>query len=229
MTFHFPALPVRIAIGVCIFIALALHDLHRHGRRATRWREYAVLLVCVAAACAYGALNDQVTSSISWEYFYYGKDLAETLGPRTPPDPLQLHLRAALVGVQATWSAGLILGVALLVANNPTKRLPQLPYPTLLRQLPVVLLITLVASALGGFLGHRGLLNWLDDEFPALFRTDTWRPRRFLTVYGIHLGAYAGGVLGTVVAVVRIRRARARFTGTIFDAASAEQTVQSRP
>src|SRR3954463_15199167 len=106
-----PSLPIRIAIGVAIFTALALHDLRRHGRRATRWREYAVLLACVAAACAYGVLNDQLTSSISWEYFYYGKGLETALGPQIPPDPLQLHLRAALVGVQATWSAGLILGV----------------------------------------------------------------------------------------------------------------------
>ncbi|MDB5318889.1 MAG: hypothetical protein JWN40_520, partial [Phycisphaerales bacterium] len=79
---------------------------------------YSILLFAVIGAIVYGVLNDQITSTISWEYFYYGKDLAEQLGPRTPPDALALHRAAALVGVKATWSAGLIIGVAQLLANT---------------------------------------------------------------------------------------------------------------
>src|SRR4051812_27767308 len=120
-----PGLLTRIAAGVAIFAALAIHDLHKNRNRATRWREYAFLLICVLAAMTYGVINDQITSAISWEYFYYGKDLAAELGPATPPDPRALHLAAAVVGIKATWSAGLLIGVAILLSNNPSKSLPQ--------------------------------------------------------------------------------------------------------
>src|SRR5437867_8855004 len=107
---------VRIAAGIAIFAALAVADLCKHGRGATRWREYLFLLMCVLLAIAYGVINDQVTSRISWEYFYYGKELDRVLGPETPPDPAALHRHAAIIGAEATWSAGLIIGVALLLA-----------------------------------------------------------------------------------------------------------------
>src|ERR1700712_3883544 len=99
-------LATRIGLGGAIFLALALVDLRKHGAGATRWREYLVLLTCTLAAIVYGALNDQVTSAISWEYFYYGKGLSTQLGPQVPPDAVRLHLAAAVVGVKATWTAG---------------------------------------------------------------------------------------------------------------------------
>jgi hypothetical protein len=39
---------------------------------------------------------------------------------------------------------------------------------------------------------------------------DEWRPRRFMAVYGVHLGGYVGGALGTILAVVLVSRARRR-------------------
>src|SRR3954451_22383096 len=140
----------RIAIGAAIFICLAIVDLRRNGRAATRWREYGVLLVAVAAAMLYGAINDQITAMISWEYFYYGKELHRVLGPATPPDMNQLRWEAAKVGVRATWTAGLIFGVVLLIANNPLRGLPRLRYRELLRTLPIILAFAATLGALGG-------------------------------------------------------------------------------
>src|SRR5437763_16864125 len=109
------SLPARITAGATIFLWLALLDIRRHGvRRATRWREYAILLVAVLAAMAYGVINDLLTSRLSWEYFYYGKGLDSVLGPRTPPDPHRLAWEAGKVGLKATWTAGLVIGVAIL-------------------------------------------------------------------------------------------------------------------
>jgi hypothetical protein len=206
-------LATRIALGGFVLLALALHDLHKRRHEATRWREYAFLLACTVAAMAYGALNDQVTSAISWEYFYYGKGLAEQLGPRTPPDPVRLHLHAALVGVKATWTAGLIIGACFLVANNPSKRRPHLPGRALARHLLKLLLITLACSALGAWLGSQGVPARWNEDFAEMLRRDEMRPRRFMTVYGIHLGAYVGGAVATplvMLAIHRQRRLRAR-------------------
>src|SRR4051794_15810247 len=88
----------RIGIGVAIFAVLATVDLVRHGRAATRWREYSFLLVAVAAAMLYGIANDAIASGISWEYFYYGKGLEQQLGQTLPPDPVALRWAACAIG-----------------------------------------------------------------------------------------------------------------------------------
>lgn len=201
---------LRIGIGVVIFALLALGDLRRHRRRATRWREHAFLFLCVLFALLYGIINDQITSALSWEYFYYGKDLAAELGPQTPPDPCRLHLAAAVVGMKATWSAGLLIGVALLVANNPSKRFPRLRNRELIAQLPLLLLVTAVVAALGAIAGHFALPARWNEDFAEMLRRREMRPRRFMTAYGIHLGGYLGGAAATVIAVCRIRLQRRR-------------------
>jgi len=202
------SLLLRIALGVLIFATLALVDYARHRQHATRWREYTLLLLAVAGAIVYGVLNDQITSAISWEYFYYGKGLEEQLGPQTPPATLPLHLAAALVGVKATWSAGLLIGVALLLANNPSKRLPRLRNRDLLPLLPLILLITACIGALGGCLGYTGLPARWNDDFAQMLHHNEWRPHRFIAVYGVHLGGYVGGAIATTLAVLRIRQKR---------------------
>jgi hypothetical protein len=205
-----PSLQTRIIAGVSILAALAAFDLYRNRRNATRWREYAVLLACCVGAIAYGVVNDQITSSISWEYFYYGKDLDRALGPRVPPDPLKLHLFAALVGVKATGSAGLIIGVVLLVANNPSRKWPRLSNVQLVAQLSLIFAITAAVASVGGVLGYFGMLKGWHEDFEWMVRGDHWRPARFMAVYGVHLGGYLGAVIGLGLAVVRIRWRRKR-------------------
>ncbi|CAN5575003.1 hypothetical protein BH09PLA1_BH09PLA1_03130 [soil metagenome] len=207
----------RLSIGLAFFVVLALHDLHRNGRRARRWREYAFLLACVIVAIAYGVLNDQITSRISWEYFYYGKELEKVLGPGIPPDSGALSREAARIGVMATWSVGVILGVAILIANNPGRDRPQLPLRALLKLLIPVIAIAIVFAIAFGFAGSRGWLNRFGEEFQALWDTNMWRPRRFMTAWGVHLGGYVGGVIGGAWCVWRTCRLRklARLTTSV--------------
>jgi hypothetical protein len=212
-------LATRIAAGVLIFAALAAVDLRRRGHEATRWRENLFLLLCVGVALLYGAANDQITSTISWEYFYYGKELDRVLGPNTPPDPVRLHLHAALVGMKATWSAGLIVGVALLLANNPRRHRPQLSYATLARVLAMIFAITACCGIIGGLLGYFGGLTWVSTDFVEMTRTNIFRPRRFIATWGVHLGGYVGGLVGIIVGVIRIKQMRR--AGMPIDSSSA--------
>jgi hypothetical protein len=199
---------LRVGIGVGILLVLAIVDLKRHGHAATRWREYAFLVLCVAVAIAYGIVNDQITSRISWEYFYYGKDLAPILGPKIPPDMSAVHWQAVRIGAEATWSAGLIVGVAMLLANNPRKDWPRLSFRKLAGFLPSFVAIAAGCGILLGALGSKGWLNWMDPDFDDLFRNDLWRPERFMAVFGVHLGGYIGGTVGIVYNVWRIVRLR---------------------
>lgn len=199
----------RLGAGATVLGSLAVADYRRHGPRATRWREYAFLLAVTAVTLAYGAVNDQLTSAISWEYFYYGKGLDQVLGDATPPASLSLHLEAAKVGLKATWSAGLLIGVALLLANNPSSIRPQLSYPRLLAKLPLILAITALTATLFSLLGYLAVFTHFSTDFHEMLRRDEFRPRRFMLVFGIHLGGYVGALLGTTVACITVRRGRA--------------------
>jgi hypothetical protein len=195
----------RIGIGAAIFAAFLIADLMKKGRQSQRPREYLFALVAVAAAMAYGVINDQITVTISPEYFTWGK------GVRGEAGSAGLRWQAVLLGLKATWTVGLLIGVALLLANNPMKTRPQLPYGRLYRLLPAILATAAACGALGGALGYGGWLSFLaadvarDDSFAFL------HPRRFFCAWGIHSGGYIGGLIATAGAVVSILRQRKKF------------------
>jgi hypothetical protein len=199
---------LRVAVGVGILLVLAIVDLKRNGRAATRWREYAFLLICVAIAIGYGIANDQITSRISWEYFYYGKELAPILGPQIPPKMTSLHWQAVRIGAEATWAAGLIAGAAMLLANNPRPDRPRLSLREMAGFLPSFFAIAAGMGVVFGVMGSFGWLNWISEDFSALFETNLWRPAHFMAVFGVHLGGYIGAAIGIVYNVFRIARRR---------------------
>jgi len=196
----------RIAAGVAIFAALAAWDICRKGKQARRWREYLFLLAAVGVALAYGLINDQITATISWEYFFYNKEGYKALGVETPPDMAALRIEAVKVGLKATWTVGLLFGVAVLIANNPRKDRPQLAYRRLYRLLWVPLAGAIVLAALLGLAGWLGLL----DRFTDLIVVGD-RPRNSLCVFSIHLGGYLGSFIGAVAVIAGILRQRRRL------------------
>lgn len=203
-------LAARIIAGAIILVILAVADLRRNGRNARRWREYLFLLVCVIAAMIYGVSNDLLTSTISWEYFCYGKGLWPEVIHDLPPDPLKLRLAASVVGLKATWTAGLIIGVAMLIANNPSRRWPQLKMTRMLRMLLLIALVAVICAAALATFGYLTGFARFSEDFSQMLARDQIRPRRFIAVFGIHLGGYIGGLLGLVLAILRIAVLRRR-------------------
>jgi hypothetical protein len=59
-----------------------------------------------------------------------------------------------------------------------------------------------------GVIGYLGGLAPLSEDFREMVRHNEFRPYRFMAVYGIHLGGYVGGALGTILAIISIRRRR---------------------
>lgn len=207
-------LMLRVGIGAAIFAAMALADYRRNGPAARRWREYLFLLAAAAVAMIYGLVNDQLTVSISWEFFYYGKGIDQVFGT-TPPSMGVLRWEAFKIGLKATWTAGLVAGVVLLMANNPSRRWPQLPMKTLYRLLVIMLIGPVLGAIIGGLLGRAGLPARFSAGLAELVRHDLWRPEQFLCVYGIHTGGYVGGLVAMVWAAVGIRRKRARLAASV--------------
>lgn len=210
------SLPWRIAVGVSIFIVLAIVDYRANRTRATRWREYLFLLICVACALAYGILNDLVTSRISVEYFLFGKGVAERMSADAAAHPesnrLALDLQAIRIGALATWSAGLIAGAAMLMTNSLSAR-PRLKMRRMLVLIPVIAAGAIACAAIGGGLGASGFLTRFSTDFAEMVARDEMRPARFMAVFGIHLGGYAGGMLGLIASCVVIWKRRNGIVG----------------
>jgi len=204
-------LALRVTLGVCVLVFLAVTDLQRNKQAATRWREYSVLIASVLVACAYGVVNDQITATISWEYFFYAKELELKLGPTVPPDMVALRWQAVMIGLMATWSAGLIFGVVLLLANNPFRDIPRLRNRQLIGMLPLILAVTIAFAAIFAPIGYYGGLDWITQDFPEMRHSGLFRPARFICAWSIHLGGYLGGLLGTLLAAARVVQLRFRL------------------
>ncbi|MCK5113140.1 MAG: hypothetical protein KAR11_00060 [Phycisphaerae bacterium] len=201
-------LAVRILAGVCIFAVLAAVDYYKYRKSATRWKEYLFLLAAVCIAMLYGIANNMITSSISWEYFYYGKELQTALGEQTPPDVATLRFEAGKIGMMATWTVGLLLGVAVLIVNNPCKNLPRLSYRKLYWLLPIPIASAVLFGAVFGILGYSGWLNSFASDIQGIWDDNLWRPRCFAAAWGVHLGGYIGGIVGAIIAIAIIIRKR---------------------
>ena len=202
---------LRVCVGASIFATLAVTDLKRNGTHATRWREYAFLLFCVAIALLYGVVNDQITVRISPEYFLYGKGLADVVDAH----PERLPWEAAKVGLKATWSVGLMVGVVILLANNPKPGWPQWRYRRLMRCMPWVITSAMGCAALLGIAGHTGALALFSEDFRQMLLHNEYHPYCFMAAFGIHLGGYIGGLGGMIAAVVYIRRSRRKVAPSV--------------
>jgi len=204
-------LVARVAIGVTILAIWATADLRRNGPNATRWREYAFLLVAAVAAAAYGAVNDLITSSISWEYFYYGKGLCDSLGPVTPPTHGALAWGAAKIGMESSWSAGVLAAAMLLFTSSYRGRNASavpLSMARLIRWLGVVMLGALAGGIIGAIAGRVGSYYWMPADLRGIGGMDDHRAALFMTTWGIHAGSYVGAALATIccLCLIRVRR-----------------------
>ena len=136
------------------------------------------------------------------------------LGPTIPPDRAAMSWEAAKIGMMATWSVGLLLGAAMLIANNPRPNRPPVHFSRLVIVLPVVLGLTCISAFIFGLLGWFGALNWMSTDFVEMWKTNIFRPRHFTAAWGAHLGGYIGGLLGGAYAVWRIVRQRRRLSSS---------------
>lgn len=188
-----PTFVWRAPIGTVVLIALALRDRARTGTWS-RARELGVLFGAALGAMAYALAHDAVTWSISREYFSVGKGLPEAATSFAP---------VARLALLAGWSAGLAVGLALVIANNPG-RLSRLPERALAPELGRVVAYALLGAGTCAALGAASepCLG------VAIADAGVLSPRSYLVAQGAHAGSYLGAALGAAVSVARVRRAR---------------------
>ncbi|MBK9392375.1 MAG: signal peptide-containing protein [Uliginosibacterium sp.] len=154
------------------------------------------LVLAVLAAGAFGALHDQISYSVSPEYFTRFKFFQfQLLDPAVPE-----RLRAAQVGFLASWwmgiPLGLLSGVAAFIHRSPAKMQRALAWSLL-----VIVGFTL-AFAIAGL-----TYGFIQTETIEPSRYTNWfipsgvnDLRHFLCVGYMHNAAYLGGALAIPIA-----------------------------
>jgi hypothetical protein len=174
-------------------------------------RPYLMLVsvaVAMVAAVLYGILNDQVTVTLSPEYFSVFKRLQFMLylqqaGLQDAPTRIQ----AVLVGVRATWWFGLFLGT-ILGLNNVVGRRPPVTVRQYVQAVTGIMLFTLSISVLLGSIGYITEPSIKPDALNWPFLSGIHGVRAAFAVGFWHDGAYLGGFLGTLLAALWVQRQR---------------------
>ena len=193
---------IRAACLAGLMVIGAVLDVCRHGRAATRHKEYAFIWFTGLIGCLMGGTTDLITSSISPYYFTIGKGLLGGEG---------FERRVAMFGVQEGLSAGVIAGAVCVYVSRRKSKFAPLGFGELLRRLWMPVFCAVAGSVLfplvAGDSDPAGLALKLDAAALA------WPFSRFLRVWWIHTGLYAGllsGLFWLIGLVVRRRRAGAK-------------------
>jgi hypothetical protein len=156
-----------------------------------------------AVAAAYGSLHDQISYTISSEYFTKLKfaqfAFADFGWPR--------RAFVAEVGVLATWWVGMIAGWVLARIGFADPTAPSTRRDTV-RAFAIVMGVAVIAGVVGALLGSavsRGDVSGWNEWRDALGLHDV---RAFVVVAYLHWASYLGAVIGLTVAVVDARRKR---------------------
>ncbi len=159
-----------------------------------------IVLMCMASAVVYGIAHDQVTARVCVEYFTIGH----------PPlfgtdDPTLLGLGW---GVLATWWVGLLLGVPLAVVARAGSR-PKRTVGSLVRPIMCLLAVMAVSALVAGVTGWllaRGGVVFLIGPVAHQLPPDRHVP--FLADLWAHLASYMVGLVGGIVVMISVWRAR---------------------
>ncbi|MEM6954246.1 MAG: hypothetical protein AAF645_01120 [Myxococcota bacterium] len=193
-----PTFAFRACAGVGALLVWGTWDFATKGS-LKRLREYAFLFGVTLLTVVYALLHDALTFSLSYDYFALGKGL---IAPSFWPD-------VAFLAAQAGWTAGLVIGLVLLVVNNPSPVRAQLTYRTLVRTLAGPLVGALTCAVLGALSASL----WTDSLLMSLGveRFESAEPEAFVHVWCIHIGSYVGAALGLTVSCISVWRRRTRL------------------
>jgi len=152
----------------------------------------------------YGIVHDQITFSISSEYFTHFKfiqfNIAENLRDSE-------RLATAIVGFLSTWWVGVILAVLLGIIGLQKMSVEHYR-KSRVQAVKIVFLMTIVFGVIGYFLGLYSVASTSDwpkniGSFEGMGLPDIRAWDNFMIVGSIHNFSYLGALVGLIVALVK--------------------------
>ncbi|NIF03965.1 hypothetical protein F3J23_00810 [Chryseobacterium sp. Tr-659] len=168
-----------------------------------------IIIISILFAGAYGIIHDQITFSISPEYYTLLKF------PQFEIEQLQLasRIKVGIVGFLATWWVGLFLGIAYAFIS--------LFFDTIhiLSITVKSILINLCIAFISGILGYFYSILFLSPKnIDWYIPLETQEIQNYINVGSIHNFGYLGGVTGLLVGIIyQIRKAKQRYHYRSFD------------
>ena len=167
-----------------------------------------LLIIAPILGGVYGIVHDQITYTISNEYYskfkfiQFGLDnwgMGENIGTENTPE-IKLNnprIGAAIVGFLATWWVGMIIGIILgligLIHRNG-KEMFKITMRATLITIGIALIVGIIGLIYGKFFLASNPPNWFLPE-NLINRTN------FIMVGSMHNFSYLGGLIGMIVSV----------------------------
>lgn len=152
-----------------------------------------IIITSIFIAGIYGVIHDQITYTISNEYYtlfkfeQFGINELEISNHRT---------NAGIIGFLATWWVGLILGIIYAVISLflNSKKVLKVSLQAILLNIIVVIFFGIVGFLYGTMFLNAETLNWYIPE-------STKNVQDFVNVGSIHNFGYLGGVVGLIFGI----------------------------
>lgn len=164
-----------------------------------------VFLIAVSAsliAGIYGMIHDQITYTVSPEYYTKFKFIQFNLANEGNVDKIKFpRLFVAVVGFLATWWFGLLLGFILGIINLIQKDW-KIMYKISIKAIFVAVLVAFVVGIIGLLYGNFHLSKLPKSEFSGWYIPDNLIDfKNFISVGSMHNFSYAGGIIGLLLGI----------------------------
>ncbi|MFK7907930.1 MAG: hypothetical protein AB8B69_22555 [Chitinophagales bacterium] len=168
-----------------------------------------ILIIAPLLGGIYGIVHDQITYSISNEYYtkfkfiQFGLEnwgMGENIGtPKSPEIILwSPRLGAAIVGFLATWWVGMIIGIVLGLIGLIHKSGKEM-FQTTMKASLMTIGIALIVGIIGLIYGKLVLAN----NSPNWYLPDNLINRaNFIMVGSMHNFSYLGGIIGMIISII---------------------------
>ncbi|WP_405370224.1 hypothetical protein [Nonlabens sp. Asnod2-A12] len=153
-----------------------------------------VTVIAIIAASIYGIVHDQISYSISPEYFTKLKFLQFGLNEYGLNSE---RMNVAIIGILSTWWTGLLGGLihGLVGLIQPKDIIWKSIFGAIVRTFTFTILLGLLGVIFGWFIISEFNTEWL---IPA----SVINRKAFLTVGTMHTCSYAGGLIGLMIGIV---------------------------
>jgi ABC-type dipeptide/oligopeptide/nickel transport system permease component len=167
---------------------------------------FTILLIAISAALfagIYGIIHDQITYSISPEYYTKFKFIQFNIVNENDVDKIKYpRIFVAIVGFLATWWFGLILGIILGIVGLVHKDFKTM-YKISIKSILIAVSITFLVGILGLFYGKFYLANFPKSEFKNWYIPENLIDfKNFISVGSMHNFSYFGGIIGLIFGII---------------------------
>mgnify|MGYP003608195074 CR=1 FL=1 len=161
-----------------------------------------IIIYSIIIAGVSGIIHDQITYTISYEYYWLFK--FEQFG--IPPSRLNPKIKAAIVGLLATWWVGLLLGIiyASISLFLDKQKVLKVTFKSIFLNICITIIFGFFGFLFGNIFLRAENLNWFIPP-------QTKNVQDFINVGSIHNFGYIGSLVGLIIGInYQIKKSKIR-------------------